>query len=501
MGRPKDASGLRQEDAPFLAALAAYADEGPVPFHTPGHKQGRGAPNGWRERIGLGALSLDVSDVLTSPRFDDSWPAARAAAEGLAARAFGADYCFFLANGTTSGVHAMLLAAVPGRQVIVARNSHRSVAGGLILAGARPVFVEPEFDPASGIPLPPRLDAWRKAMDENPDAAAVLVTYPTYEGVAFDLASLARDAQSRGMAVLVDEAHGAHLGLHPALPPPALACGADISAQSPHKLLGALTQGSWLLGRDNAVPHQAVETVLALLETTSPSALILASLDAARRQAAIEGKALLDKALAIASEVREAVAGIEGLACWRPDRSGLRLDETKVVISVADLGMSGFTAARRLRALGVQVEMGGAGHVLALITLGDDRSTAGALVDALRRLSAETRQGGPGIVSRGRPRAGGSQRQPAWPPPGAQRLSPRDAALGRGRITPLDQAAGHVAADVVCPYPPGVPVLWPGEEVSEEAVEYLQDILSRGGEVRGLRNQAGRPALRVADPG
>jgi len=497
VGLATDAHGIDQHTAPFFDAVRAYRESNVVPFHTPGHKQGRGAPADWAAAVGPAALSLDVSDVLSAPAWDDSWTAVLAAAEGLAARAFGADFCHFLVNGTTAGVHAMLLAAAAGRKVIVARNSHRSVIGGIVLADAWPVYVAPVLEPATGLWLPPPLEAWIQAMDEHPDAAAVLVTYPTYDGAALDLAALVQAAHARGMVVLVDEAHGAHFGLHPALPPRAIAAGADMSAQSPHKLLGALTQGSWLLGRSARVSPDAVAAILGIIQTTSPSALLLASLDVARRQAVLDGRRLMEQAIAKARAVRQGVEGMPGLVCLPPadGPGGLRWDPTKVLIGVRELGISGFTAARLLRRFGVQVELAGAGYVLALITLGDTGATVEALMRALERLVAE----GPALAASAPP-SGASEDASllGLPPAGRQRLRPREAALSPMRLMPLERARGWVAADVVCPYPPGIPVLCPGEEVSQQAVEYLQDILRQGAEVRGLVWDSDGPKVRVA---
>lgn len=478
---------MNQTDAPFLEAVVAYADGGIVPFHTPGHKQGRGADPLLLETMGA-ALRLDVSDVLLSPRFNDSWTEALAAAQKLAADALGADYCFFLVNGTTVGVHALVMAAAAGNKIIVARNSHRSVVGGMVLADAWPVYVDPVYDEHLGVWLPPPLDAWEQAMDAHPDAAAVLVTYPTYEGATADLAGIVRAAKARGMVVVVDEAHGPHFGLHPDLPPRAVALGVDASAQSPHKLLGSLTQASWLLGNDGALPREAVETVLGILHSTSPSALLLGSLDAARRQIALGGRRLMNKALAAAERVRRAVERIPGLALVQLD------DPTKLLIAVDGAGWNGYAAAAALRRLGVQVEMGTARHVLALATFGDDERTTGQLVAALEKLAQES------------PAAGGPQSpwdekevEPAAALRGAGRIvmRPREAALAPSRLVPLQDAVGLVAADVVSPYPPGIPVLCPGEQVSAEAVAYLQAILHRGGEVRGLVSDPDAPAVRV----
>lgn len=506
VGLVTDAYGLHQRETPFFDAVRAYRDLAIVPFHTPGHKQGRGAPGDWADAVSPGALGMDVSDVLHAPRWDDSWTGVLAAAEGLAAHALGADYCHFLVNGTTAGVHAMLLAAAPGGKVIVARNSHRSVIGGLILADAWPVYVEPGYDPATGLWLPPPLASWIRALEEHPDARAVLVTYPTYDGAALDIKALVDAAQTRGTVVLVDEAHGPHFGLHPSLPPRAITQGADLSAQSPHKLLGALTQASWLLGRHGLLSPDAVATVLGILQSTSPSALLLASLDVARRQVALDGHGMVEAALARARMVRERVARLPGLACLEPD-AGLRWDPTRLLIQVSGLGISGYTAARLLRQWGVQVELAGPGYVLALITWSDDDATIAALCRALERLVDEGPAAAASSVSPALALPPSSPSPPLAPaeapppPPGPQKLRPRSAALARAELVPLEAAEGAVAADIVCPYPPGIPVLCPGEQVLGEAVAYLQDILEQGGEVRGLAWVHGRPHVRAAQPG
>lgn len=489
---------MNQRRAPFFEALRAYATEEIVPFHTPGHKQGRGAPSQWLEAVGKSALQLDVSDVVVSAQFNDSWHAALAAAEGLTADALDADFCFFLANGTTSGIHAMLLSAVSGRSVIIARNSHRSVVGGLILADALPIYVDSPYDAERHVWLPPPPSAWRAALADNPDAAAVLVTYPTYEGIACDLPAIVQAASEYGALVLVDEAHGAHFGLHPRLPERAIGLGADLSAQSPHKLLGSMTQASWLLGREENITSDRVATALGVLQSTSPSGLLLASLDIARRQIAVAGARLMEEALLAADAMRACVDKLKGvdnvdfshLATCIGGTSRSLWDETKVLIDVSQLGMSGFEAARRLRQKGVQVEMGTARHVLALATFGDTDETIAAFCQGLTQLVEDA------FRHKGADSLDGILSLPARPP---QRMRPRQAALGPSRRIPLADAAGLVAADFVCPYPPGIPVLYPGEEVSAEAVEYLHDILKRGGEVRGLTGEPRRPSVRVVE--
>lgn len=487
---------MNQLHTPFFDAVRAYAADGIVPFHTPGHKQGRGAPDEWLAVIGRTPLQLDVSDVVVSEEHDDNWFVALAAAEALAADALGADVSLFLANGTTGGIHALLVAAATKRSVIIARNSHRSVIGGLILADALPVYVEAAYDEERDVHLPPPPEDWRRALANTPDAAAVLPTYPSYEGVTPDLEAIVRAADAYDVPVLVDEAHGPHFGLHPRLPRRGLDAGAEWSAQSAHKLLGSITQASWLAGRPRRLSRDAVTTALGILQTTSPSALIFASLDVARRQMALEGPRMMERALAAAAEIRHFVDGLDGVRNVVFERPFW--DETKLLIDVSGLGLSGYEADRVLRSYGIQVELATARHILALATFGDTSATVSAFCRGLERLVEHARSRTSSPAS---PDGGGAPATAlsARPLPGIPRqlLRPRDAALGPSRFVPLAEAAGEIASDIVCPYPPGIPVLCPGEQVSPEAVEYLQDILHHGGEVRGVDGDAKGPAVRV----
>lgn len=491
---------------PFFDALRAYAKAGIVPFHTPGHKQGRGAHPEWLRAIGAAPLQLDVSDVVVSDEYDDNWFKALAAAEALTADALGADECLYLANGTTGGIHALLVAAASnvgpsdraGQRVIIARHSHRSVIGGLILADAEPVYVESVYDADRHVWMPPPPAAWHRALLNHPDAAALLVTYPTYEGIAPDLEAIVAGATEFGVPVLVDEAHGPHFGLHPRLPRRALDVGAEWSAQSTHKLLGSLTQASWLVGKPNRVSAHAVSTAHGLLQTTSPSALIFASLDVARQQVALHGKDMMDRALTAADEIRSFVDRLGGVRNVRFEPPFW--DATKLLIDVSALDFTGYAAAEWLRQRGIQVEMATSRHVLALATFGDTKATVAALCEGLERLViGSDEHGGADGGSRRIAAAGFSEHR--LPPLPRQRMRPRHAALGPSHIVPLAAATGEISSDIVCPYPPGIPVLCPGEEVSSETVSYLQDILHSGGEVRGVIGHPDEPHVRVVADG
>ena len=457
-----------QEDRdalPLLAAMTAYYREGCVPFHTPGHKYGRGMHPALARLFSKEALAMDVSlmhelDDLFSPE------GCIKAAQDRAARLYGAGQSFFIVNGTTAAIHAMLLATVrAGDKVLIARNAHRSVLGGLILAGAAPVFMAVEADEALGIPGQVLPVTVAQALKDHPDVKAVLLTTPNYYGGACDLAAIAALAHAKGVPVLVDEAHGPHLGFDCRLPVPALAAGADLTAQSTHKLLGALTQASMLhVAQASLVPAAKVAAALAVLQTTSPNYWLLASLDAAVDQLASQGGRLIGAAVDLAEEIRCRINAIDGLFCFGAERAGTAglagVDLCKLTITVSGLGMTGVEAERILRRQSrFQVELVDQNNVLLLITLGDEAQTADVVERAMRNLAA--------------------QRKPVKAPvqrvlslASEQVLLPREAFFARKKAVPVALSVGMIAAEPVTFYPPGVPVLLPGERISRSVLEW-----------------------------
>ncbi|BAF58242.1 arginine/lysine/ornithine decarboxylases [Pelotomaculum thermopropionicum SI] len=452
--------GPEQERAPLFEALAAHVRKNPAGLHVPGHSRGRGLPE---ELLSLGSalFGLDLTELpglddLHSPR----GPIARA--QELAAQAYGADRTFFLVNGTTAGIHALICAAGRGK-IIVPRNAHRSVLGGLILSDADPVYVVPGIIPGFGVDcgITPREAAG--ALDEYP-GAALLVVRPNYYGVAEDLDGLVLAAHMRDRPLMVDEAHGAHLRFHPGLPEDAMAAGADASVQSTHKLGGSLTQSSMLHLRGGRLDAEKVAASLSLLQTTSPSYILMVSLDLARRQLALMGEGLIERVLELARELRGRLARIRGLEVLTGEHlpgNAARLDPTRLVISVRGLGLTGYQAAGLLaERYGVFVEMADYGNLVAVISAGTARADCNALAHALEDLAARERPG---------------RRLPALPLPAGFRkvMKPREAWFSPAQRVALEDAKGRVCAEMVAVYPPGIPAVCPGEVITPEVHEYL----------------------------
>ncbi|MGI6611910.1 MAG: aminotransferase class I/II-fold pyridoxal phosphate-dependent enzyme [Limnochordia bacterium] len=459
-------------DPTFLGAVVAYARHNVQSWHTPGHKQGRGASR-WLQASMGSALQCDLSDVLYDPSSNHSWDQLLFEAEKRAAALFGAAWTRFLVNGTSGGVHAMLVAALrEGDVVVVPRQAHLCVAGGLVLSGAMPCYVPMRVDPVTQVPLPVGPEEYADALQRAPEARAVVVTYPNYYGLCGDLQAIAALSQAHGVWLLVDEAHGAHYAFHPRFPRPALACGAHVVAQSTHKTLGALTQASMLHAAVDA-DIEALERALGVLQTTSPSSLLLASLDSARAQMEAQGESLWTQAIRVADELREALGALPGVCCLAADdleAIAHGWDPTRLIVGCEGVGGLELAAALRLE-FGVQVEMADTRYCVALVGLGDNMAHGRRLVaaiDALRQTLPRSRRQ--------------ALAYPGLPP---VVLSPRQAAQAKCERVSWGAAVGRIAGQTLCPYPPGVPVLVPGEVVTEEVVEYLRRAKESGFHIRG----------------
>jgi arginine/lysine/ornithine decarboxylase len=383
-------------------------------------------------------------------------------AQRAAAALYGADRTFFSVNGTTGALQALILGSVlPGEKIVLPRDVHRSAIGALILSGARPVYVAPEFDTEFGIALPPPAAALAAAFAGAGAVKALLLTSPNYYGLAADTREAARIAHENGALLLVDEAHGAHLGFHERLPASALSLGADASAQSTHKLLGALTQSSLLHVKQGRLAIEPIAEAMSILTTTSPNQLLLASLDAACRQLAGAGRAMTEKAVKLADYMRAKLAETDGLRLLSPPQGGARFfDPTKITVNVAGLGLTGFAAADFLRKRKIAVELADGANILFLITYADKRAAVDAALRSLREL-ARRKKAPRGICGA---------------PPLARKLvlTPREAFYGRRAHVPLSDAAGRVAAQDITFYPPGIPLVLPGELITKEIVEYAR---------------------------
>ncbi len=443
----------------------------------PGHMLGRGAPQDLKALMGEVALAADTTQVLDLDDIHRPLTALKAAQE-LAARAWGAERTWFLVNGSSCGNLAMLLATVgPGEEILVPRSAHRSVHGGLVLSGARPVYLETPFDPDMSVHHAVEAKTVAAALDSHPQARALLFTSPTPYGAAADVQRLVALGRERGIPVLVDEAWGPHLAFHPDLPTSALAAGADLVVHSAHKLLGALSQASMLHQRGQRVDPVRVEVALRMLQSTSPNCLLVASLDSARRQAALHGREDWQRALDLAEAARGALERLPGLRCLGPGRAPA-YDRTRLVVSVVDLGYTGVEVERILRDReGIQVEMSDLRNVVALVTPAHTDVDLQRLVAALGRLPLREAPA----------RVPWAREMPRTP---CLALTPREAFHAEVTVVPLDQAPGRICAEFFTPYPPGIPLLCPGEVFTAEHVDYLQAALA-----------AGIPLEGPADPG
>lgn len=478
--------GAGQERVPILTAIRRHRSAGMVAFSTPGHKGGAAIGADLRNLLGLDLFAADV--WLNSGEH----AVMLAEAEALAAEAWSADRAWYLLNGSTGGNQAALLATVrPGDEVIVARDAHRSVLAGLIASGAHPVWVAPRVHPTLHVGLGVAADDVFAALDAHPGARLVVMGTPSYWGIGADTAGVAAVAHAHGVPLYVDEAWGPHLPFHPDLPTSAIEAGADLAVTSAHKLLGCLGQGAILLAGQSGsgrVDLERVATAVRLTQTTSPSLPILASLDACRRQMALHGEALLARTINLADEARSRLAALPGIAVLTPRDVvgyGATFDPTRLVIDAGGIGLTGYALERELRGrFGIAPEMSDLVGIVCLVTVGDDQRSVGRLVGAISTLTAE--RGVKGSWDAGAAAARAWFRSSGGAiAPGRQTLTPREAFFAPARTVSLLAATGEVAAESVVPYPPGIPVLVPGEVIAAEKVAYLRHGLANGMHVSG----------------
>jgi len=492
MNPPLSRPDEEQFRTPLFDAMVSLAESHKVSFHTPGHKSGKGISTRFRKFVGPRIFSIDLTTLDEVDSLQNPTGVIKEAQE-LAARACGADRSYFLVNGTTVGNHAMVASVTrPGDRVLIARNCHRSVLTGLIVSGAQPVFFQPAFDRDLKLTLNVTFDAAKQAIDANPDATTLLITSPNYYGLCADIEKIIPYAHEKGMTVLVDEAHGPHLKFNPKLPVCALEAGADLCVQSTHKIVGGMTQASMLHVRSRRVNPDVVTNTLKLLQTTSPSYILMASLDLARMQMATEGKKLLDRTVKFAEDARSKIDRIDGLSCFSRDRAkaaGMSdMDVTKLTITVSDLGLSGYHVSHLLNTrYGIQVEMADPFHILVIVSIGDRQDDLNRLVESLRMIASETGLQGALLPL-----------DKVHPPRLDNRflITPREAFYSKTELVGLDQAVGRVSSEIVTVYPPGIPLLVPGEEISADAIAYIRNMAGLGAIIDGLNEN--NTVVRVA---
>ena len=461
---------------PLIEAMLKYKQENIYPFHTPGHKGGRGMEEGLRSELGESVV-MDVS--LMSELDDIHEPETYIKeAQALAAQAYGSDACFWAVNGTSQAIHAMLMTALkPGEKVLLPRNAHRSVAGGLILGGIEAVFMQPDYCEEFGINFQVQPQAVQAALEGDASIKAVLLTSPNYYGVAADVESIAKICHERKVVLLVDEAHGPHLGFSDLLPKSALQCGADACAQSTHKILGAMTQCSMLHVQGQRLSVDRAADVMSLLTTTSPNYLLMASLDAARAQVQERGKEMAEAAVMAAQRLRAVCSKYAGLKLLsEADCGGLKLDVTKVTVNFAEWGYTGIEAGELLRQAGIAVELVDAQNVLFLVTYADvtgDYEEALAKIDNVLK-NMEVCKGDKACAPK-------AQSVPVT----KVALPLREVFYGDKEAIALEESAGKICGEQVSFYPPGIPVLLPGEVITEEIITYCKMMKGLGLPVSG----------------
>lgn len=475
-----------QPTAPYLEAIAGYGFRGSLRFHVPGHKGGEGVDPGLRTALGHRALLLDLPLDIEGIDLGPS-PTPYERAERLAADAYGAERTWFLTNGATQGNHALCLAlAPPDRRVIVQRNSHASLIDGLVLSGGTARLVAPEFDLELGMAHGVTPEALGEAFAHSPDAQAAFIVSPTYYGMAADVRGCAEVAHAAGAALVVDCAWGAHFGFHARLPASPIALGADAMLASTHKIVGSLTQSAMLLvASGDRIDTEAVARAVRLVRSTSPSSLLMASLDAARRQLAVHGEALLDRTIRAAERAREAIDAVPGCSVLGEDYVGqpgiAGWDPLRLVIDVRGTGCTGYEVAAALEAsYDIYVEL--ATHATLVLVLGIAQP-----VEVLDRLAHDFAETVKQIARPGRADA-------ITEPPSAFEyetvVSPREAFLGAGEAVPVEQAIGRISCESIAGYPPGVPSLLPGELVTSDVVAYLRELTAAGARLHGAADPA-----------
>ncbi len=482
MSAPPPRFDEEQLRTPLFDAMVGLAESRKVSFHTPGHKSGKGISTRFRKFVGTKIFAIDLTTLDEVDSLQNPTGVIKEAQE-LAARACGADRSYFLVNGTTVGNHAMVASTTgPGDKVLIARNCHRSVLTGLIVSGAQPVFFQPVFDRDLKLTLNVPFETAKQAIDANPGARALLITSPNYYGLCADIEQIIPYAREKGLIVLVDEAHGPHLKFNPKLPKCALDVGADLCVQSTHKIVGGMTQASMLHARAGRINIDDVTNTLKLLQTTSPSYILMASLDLARMQMATEGRKLLDRTIKLAEGARNKIDKITGVSCFGKDRAraaGMAdMDVTKLTITVSDMGLSGYHVSQMLNIrFGIQVEMADPFHILVIVSIGDRQDDLDRLVEALRQIATETGlQGALLPLDKVRPPSLDNRFA----------MTPREAFYSDTELVSVDRAAGRVSAEIVTVYPPGIPLLVPGEEISRDAIDYIQNMAGLGAIIDGL---------------
>ncbi len=473
---------IDQHNTPLVDALLHCATRQNAAFYTPGHKRGQGITDRHRRLFGDKAFRADLPEL---PELDNlSAPEGIILqAQELAAAAFGAEQTWFLANGSTCGIEAAILATCgPGDKLILPRNVHSSAISGLILSGAVPIYVQPSYSTQWDMPLEVSPSTIKAALAEHPDARAVLIVSPTYQGICSDLSAIAQLTRAHNIPLIIDEAHGPHFAFHPDLPESALSAGADIAVQSAHKVLSAFTQAAMLHVQgvggaspsENRIDRTRLSQSLQITQSTSPSYLLLGSLDAARYQMATAGKELMSKTLEMSNRAYREIEKLSRLNICKSD------DPTRLSVDVSPLGITGFDADEILHTkYSVTCELPALRTLTFIISLGNTAEDINRLIQGFTDLSSQYSSN---HHSQQYPL---TTHTPTPPRPHAPTLSPRQTFFAPKQPLPLQNAIGKTCAETITPYPPGIPLLLPGETITESAIAQLQTLKDAGSSITG----------------
>jgi lysine decarboxylase len=467
-----------QQNAPIHEALLKHKRNRVVPFDVPGHKGGRGNPE-LTEFLGIDCLKVDVNSMKPLDNLIHPVSVIKAAEE-LAAEAFGADAAFFIVNGTTAAVQAMVMTTCKaGEKIIMPRNVHRSSINALVVCGAIPVYVNPGVNQQLGIPLGMSVEDVKEAIRENPDAKAILVNNPTYYGVCSNLREIVNLAHQHGMKVLADEAHGTHFYFGENLPVSAMNAGCDMAAISMHKTGGSLTQSSFLVCKNEIDPGY-VRQIINLTQTTSASYLLLSSLDLARKNMFLNGKAMVEKTINLAEYAREEINKIGGYYAFSSelidDDTIFDFDLTKLSIHTGDIGLAGVEVYDLLRdEYDIQIEFGDLGNILAIISAGDRLFEIERLISALSEIKRIYSKDKVGMLNN------------EYIKPDVV-FTPQKAFYHDKKSVALKDCEGHIAGEFVMCYPPGIPILAPGERITKDVINYINYAKEKGSSLTGPKD-------------
>ena len=466
---------MDQSRAPIHEALEKFKKKRVVPFDVPGHKRGRGNKE-LKDFLGETCVGIDVNSMKPLDNLCHPVSVIKEA-EQLAAEAFGAAHAFLMVGGTTSAVQSMVLAVCKrGDKIILPRNVHRSVINALVLCGAVPVYVNPDVDQRLGIALGMKVSQVEEAIKENPDAVAIFVNNPTYYGICSDIRSIVKLAHDNDMYVLADEAHGTHFYFGENLPIDAISAGADMAAVSMHKSGGSLTQSSILLiGKEM---HEGyVRQIINLTQTTSASYLLLSSLDISRRNLALRGKEIFAQVMDLAEYARKEISNIGGYYAYSSDMinhdSIYDFDKTKLSIYTLDIGLAGIEVYDKLRdEYDIQIEFGDMGNILAYLSIGDRKQDIERLASSLAEIKRLNSRGKEGLMPH------------EYISPELA-VSPQAAFYADKEQLDLQETSGRICSEFLMCYPPGIPILAPGEMITDRILDYIIYAKEKGCSITG----------------